>query len=84
MGGISLLSASDGASRAGVSASITQNSIESPNFQAYEIHLLIGAISSLITLLSAICNTIHVGTNLVTMFICGLFHCIGEWYQPWF
>lgn len=64
---------------------------ESPNFQPYEIHLLIKTISLLITLLSAIRNKIDLGTNLVTKIICRLFHCIGEktylnhlWYRSWF
>ncbi|CAI7571922.1 unnamed protein product [Penicillium crustosum] len=86
----------------GVSALITKNSMQSPNFQPYNVNLPVNAISSLVNILSAIPDVlkadpkdivteIHLGTNLVTKNIYGLFHCIGEktylnhlWYRLWF
>ncbi|KAJ5150403.1 uncharacterized protein N7500_010592 [Penicillium coprophilum] len=73
----------------GASALITRNSIETPNFQPYEIQLPVNVISSLTRISSAISDVlkadpkdfvtkIHLGTNLVTKRVYALFHCIGE------
>ncbi|KAJ5864120.1 uncharacterized protein N7529_006036 [Penicillium soppii] len=73
----------------GLWASVSENPIESPNPQPYEIYLPTNVVSSLSRLLKPISHTLEadqhsivsslrLGTNLVTKNIYGLFHCIGE------
>jgi hypothetical protein len=74
---------------AGLWTSISENPIESPNFQPYEIYLPANVVSSLARLLKPITTVLagdsqslvknlRLGTNLVTKNVYGLFHCIGE------
>lgn len=79
-------SASDGS---GLSTLVSDNKIESSNFQPFEIDLPDNVISSLTRLLKSIAPSLksepqkiitklRLGTNFVTKNVYGLFHCIGE------
>jgi hypothetical protein len=70
-------------------ASITQNVVESSDFEPYHIEMPANVTSSLILRLNAISDIVNakpkdiiteirLGTNLVTKTIYGLFHCAGD------
>ncbi|EPE02805.1 hypothetical protein F503_01546 [Ophiostoma piceae UAMH 11346] len=83
-------------------ALVTQNVNDAPDFKPYEISLPTAVTSSLAHLLSSVSRahntnpfdlvtTLHLGTNLVTRHVYGLFHCTGEkgyldelWGRLWF